>query len=259
MQELTNSITEINRLHHQAQLSAQNAVEHAKAAGALLLKIKGEMKHGSFSGWVEQNLEVSLRQAQRYMAAAKGKTANVKELFLKSDMVSHLQEGSSTDSSDEYRTGIWEGDLWVPEANYLYMIIDGQDRYWVAPASNGGTHVSRLYSGTRMSTHGFYWRYTIFSENHDPDFLNKYYVGTRFAPIYRKGIHDILKSYGLKDLKGATIYGFHCPEPLFRPFGEPDPEDWYWDDSIPSDDGLHQVHVKLGHANKKGISTFVGS
>lgn len=253
MQELANTITEINRLHHHAQLSAKDAVEHAKAAGELLLKVKSEMKHGTFSRWVEQNLEVSMRQAQRYMAAALGKTGNVQEVFLKNDMVSHLPEKTTKRS-----VGIWKNDVWIPEEGYLYMIIDDEDRYWVAPALNGATHVSRLYSGQRMSTHGFYWRYTVFSENHDPDFLNKYYVGTRFAPHYRKGIHGILKSYGLSNLKPENIHGFHCPEPLFRPFGEPESQYWYWDDNFSNDDLLYQMAVNRGSVNKFGVPKFVG-
>ena len=254
MQELANTITEINRLHHHAQLSAKDAVEHAKAAGELLLKVKSEMKHGTFSRWVEQNLEVSMRQAQRYMAAALGKTGNVQEVFLKNDMVSHLPQKTTKRS-----LGIWKNDVWIPETGYLYLIIPGdKDRYWVAPALNGATHVSRLYSGKRMSTHGFYWRYTIFGENHCPDLLSKYYVGTRCAPYLKIGIHDILKSYGLKDLRSATIHGFPCPEPLSRPFGEPEPEHWYWDDPFPEDDPLYNFFVKMDYVNAKGIPMYVG-
>jgi hypothetical protein len=64
---------EINRLHRLAYQSAEDAVTHAIAAGLLLVQVKNEMKHGKFLRWVQGNSKVSVRQAQRYMAAAQGK------------------------------------------------------------------------------------------------------------------------------------------------------------------------------------------
>ncbi len=64
---------EINRLHQLAHQLAADAVVNAVAAGDLLLEAKRELKHGQFQQWVKKTVNVSLRQAQRYMAAAEGK------------------------------------------------------------------------------------------------------------------------------------------------------------------------------------------
>ena len=76
---------EINRLHTLAKKMAIDAVEHARSAGLLLLEAKKEMKYGKFLLWVRDNVQVSLRQAQRYMAVAQGKTIPLRRLIEKSD------------------------------------------------------------------------------------------------------------------------------------------------------------------------------
>ena len=81
---------EINREHEFATNLADEAVEHAKRAGVLLLKAKAEIPHGEFGAWISSHLNVSQRQAQRYMAAALGKAIPVRALTHKSDTVSHL-------------------------------------------------------------------------------------------------------------------------------------------------------------------------
>lgn len=247
MSTLATTATEINRLHQEARASAESAVESAKAAGKLLLEAKASMKHGEFLPWIDANTSVSPRQAQRYMAAALGKSGSVRDVFPKSDMMSHLPRPLSRNSQ-----GVWDGDHWKPEPGYLYCISADNGTYWVAPARNGGTHVSRLYSDDLMSTDGFTWRYTIFAENDDSDFTYRYYIGTRHAPLSRSGIHEILKSYGLHDIKAAEIKGVKCDDTLERPFGEPDPETWYWDSSFP-DDGLYLTLKKNGLLNKRGV------
>jgi len=81
---------EINREHEFATNLADEAVVHAKRAGVLLLKAKAEIPHGGFGAWITSHLNVSQRQAQRYMAAALGKAIPVRALTHKSDTVSHL-------------------------------------------------------------------------------------------------------------------------------------------------------------------------
>ena len=62
----------INRHHTDATAHAQSAIDHARAAGDLLLRVKEELPHGEFIPWVEANCRVSPRQAQRYMRASRG-------------------------------------------------------------------------------------------------------------------------------------------------------------------------------------------
>lgn len=247
MSTLSITATEINRLHAQAHASAESAVDSAKAAGKLLIEAKASMKHGEFLPWIVANTSVSTRQAQRYMAAALGKFGNVRDVFPKSDMMSHLPPAPPRTS-----LGIWDGDRWVPEPGYLYCFSADNGTYWVAPAQGGGTHVSRLYSGDRMATDGFSWRYTIFAENDDPNISTRWYIGTRHAPLSRSGVHGILKSYGLHDIKAAKIKGVKFDDTLERPFGEPDPEQWYLDVPLPDDDLYLTLQIE-SRLNKRGV------
>lgn len=247
MSTLATTATEINRLHQEARASAESAVESAKAAGKLLLEAKASMKHGEFLPWIDANTSVSPRQAQRYMAAALGKSGSVRDVFPKSDMMSHLPPAPPRTS-----LGIWDGDRWIPEPGYLYCFSADNGVFWVAPAQGGGTHVSRLYSGDRMATDGFSWRHTIFAENDDPDLTARWYIGTRHAPLSRSGVHGILESYGLLDIKAAKIKGVKFDDTLERPFGEPEPEQWYWDSPLPDDDLYVTLQIE-GRLNKSGV------
>ena len=67
---------------------AKEAVESAKAAGALLLQVKASLPHGTWTTWLNANIDVSERQAQRYMATAKGKHVPLLLLANKTDTVS---------------------------------------------------------------------------------------------------------------------------------------------------------------------------
>lgn len=91
---------DINAAHIEAMRHAESAVEHAKRAGLLLLKVKQKLPHGLFGEWLDKNSAVSDRQARRYMAAAQGKplpmralksdTVSVLDAPVKYDTVSHL-------------------------------------------------------------------------------------------------------------------------------------------------------------------------
>lgn len=63
----------INCLHRKAEKKAKEALTFAIEAGKMLLQVKNSLPHGQFMPWVETNLDVSVRQAQRYMRLAKGK------------------------------------------------------------------------------------------------------------------------------------------------------------------------------------------
>ena len=89
---LTTWAADINAAHIEAMRHADSAMEHAKRAGALLLKVKQKLTHGLFGEWLDKNSAVSARQAQRYMQAAQGKPLPVRTIAapVKYDTVSHL-------------------------------------------------------------------------------------------------------------------------------------------------------------------------
>ena len=128
--------TEINNLSKQAIASAGEAVEHARKAGELLLEVKNQLPHGQFLQWVKQNITVSLRQAQRYMAAAQGKALVLKDLTGKYDKVSHLIESMDEleflrlvgkDGDQEIELAIIPIDKTFAHIAYLKTsVIDGQ-------------------------------------------------------------------------------------------------------------------------------------
>lgn len=116
--ELATMAQQIRVEHKAAQDHADQAIHHAKRAGDLLLKVKAELAHGEFLPWVDANLEVSRRQAQRYMGAAQGKPTSARKL--KSDTVSHLPAGTEN------------GANWLPEDESTGLMIELEPyRDWV--------------------------------------------------------------------------------------------------------------------------------
>jgi hypothetical protein len=81
--------SEINAHHQAAEEAAFSALDHARAAGDLLIEAKGRCKHGSWSDWLVANFRGSERTAQRYMKLATGwaeleaKTTRVSDLSLR--------------------------------------------------------------------------------------------------------------------------------------------------------------------------------
>ena len=187
-------ITQINKLHINAMKQAKEAVESAKAAGALLLQVKASLPHGTWTTWLNANIDVSERQAQRYMATAKGKHVPLLLLANKTDTVSVLQTTAQS-------KGIWKNGKWEPEPGCMYLFKEDGGTYWVLPSSVEGMwfHVCKHYHGRRMSTDGFARHHTIFSVVNDSDLTSKFYVGTT-TPLGWIGVGDVLKSYGLKDI-----------------------------------------------------------
>ena len=223
-------IDQINTHHKNATKHAKDAVESAKAAGELLLHMKATLPHGALTSWIKANLNVSDRQAQRYMAVAQGKTVPLRKLAGKTDTVSVLQTTAQSQ-------GKWKNEKWEPEAGCMYLFNEEGASYWVLPCTEGGKwfHVSKLYDGPRMSTDGFYRHYTIFSVVDDPDLTSKFYVGTT-TPLGWIGVGDVLKSYGLKDIEKSLIKGKPAKHSYERPFGEQSPENWYWGNNGDWDD-----------------------
>jgi hypothetical protein len=236
--------------HDQATKNATSAIEHAKAAGKLLLELKKTLPHGQFILWIRENCRISERHAQRYMAVAQGKPLPIRKLLVKNDTVSHLKP------VPKESTGTWVDDRWIPDRGFLYLFKEDEANYWVSPAANGGFHVCKHYSGERMSSDGFYWRYTVLAVNTDEDLTSQFYIGTRYAPMNDRCIHDILGSYGLKDLKGSLFFGVEDNDPSERPWGEPERENWYLD-SKTTDDGLYEFAKRKGLLNQNGVPFLI--
>lgn len=222
-------IGQINTHHQNAMRQAKGAVESAKAAGLLLLQLKTTIPHGEWTTWLKSNLTVSDRQAQRYMSVAQGKTVPLRKLAGKTDTVSVLDNQKSS-------AGVWKDGKWTPEAGCMYKFVEDEAEYWVIPdrQSDLWFHICKHYSGTRMNTDGFSRRYTVFSSITDPDSIYQYYVGTT-TPLGWIGVEAVLKSYGLKNLKGSLVKGKHTSLRFEFPKGEPEMCDWYWGDGEPDD------------------------
>jgi Protein of unknown function (DUF3102) len=74
LNRLPNLAAQINAAHVAAIDATLNAFECWVKAGELLIKAKSRVKHGKWEDWVENNLvNLSLRQAQKYMQVAKGR------------------------------------------------------------------------------------------------------------------------------------------------------------------------------------------
>jgi len=126
MTDLTNTVNEINRLHQLANSTAKQAIDYAKELGRLLLKIKKELPHGKFTSWLEENVAVSTRQAQRYMEAANGKDLKITDFSNKNDKMSHL-------SSNNYLDRIRMNPVWVPPAGYWFKCIYQNELFVIIP------------------------------------------------------------------------------------------------------------------------------
>lgn len=64
------------KIEHEAALgSARTALKHALRAGELLLEAKALVKHGQWLPWLSANVDVSERQAQKYMQLALNRPA----------------------------------------------------------------------------------------------------------------------------------------------------------------------------------------
>ncbi len=83
----TSTAADINRHHQLARDHADSAIQHAIEAGRLLLHVKTQLMHGEWRAWLAANVNVSERQAQRYMRAATGRPPSRRT---KNDTVSDL-------------------------------------------------------------------------------------------------------------------------------------------------------------------------
>lgn len=194
-------VDQINQLHKLASAKAQEAIDYAKQAGQLLLEIKQSLPHGQFTTWINDNLQVSLRQAQRYMNVAAGKMVPLRELSGKSDTMSHLSNFFTESELEQIIDRTWVS-KWVPEADNWYFTDTETDVYWVVPDKDDPTlfHVSHLYD--------------------DPECADEsLFDGTRWAE-HAEQVEISLRCFGLSDPKAAE-WEIKKKVGLTEPFGAP--------------------------------------
>ena len=79
-------VTQINAQHTECERAAHSALVHAMEAGRLLEQAKGQVEHGGWQAWVQENCAFSLRTAQAYMRVAR----NAGALEGKAQRAAHL-------------------------------------------------------------------------------------------------------------------------------------------------------------------------
>ena len=76
---LSNSLADLSARirveHHATSAALKSSVEHAMAAGDLLIEAKELVPHGQWLPWLAENCELSERTAQLYMRTAKNREA----------------------------------------------------------------------------------------------------------------------------------------------------------------------------------------
>lgn len=166
--EIIKDITsKIQELHASAQSYADKAVKDATSAGELLLEAKKQLPHGQFLYYIRTELSISVRQCQRYMAAAQGKgKLSLMELTTKCDRMSHLQK-------DE------QDGVFLPSAGFVYMLPNKE-----------GADILALVECTKGYENYFF--VTVY-ENQQ---------GTRWTtkrPVEDSLVHQNLEYFGLRD------------------------------------------------------------
>lgn len=185
--------------HDAAHKAADKALVHAKQAGALLLEVKAALPHGDFSLWVEKHLTVSIRQAQRYMAAAQGKAISVRKVKdalpapVKYDTVSlfKIRPGETVNLRMD-RGG------WVDELDIFPGTHEGCFHYLFTTGPKGGGdgyHVK--FSKTPITAQAV--TEVVFREMHDWEFAN----------ITRSKCEG--REYNLIGTTAAGVYWFGSP------------------------------------------------
>ncbi|VTU29498.1 hypothetical protein H6CHR_03207 [Variovorax sp. PBL-H6] len=154
-----NLASDINRACEQANEKADEAIGFAKLAGTLLLEAKAALPHGEWLPWLEANVWVTPRQAQRYMQVAQGRPLPVRSLAstsletvssetAKTTPVSHLEV-----DAPRLFAGDADAAEFVPAAGYCYaVILPDTTVYAVEPSLKhpGYFFVSKMDAATDM-------------------------------------------------------------------------------------------------------------
>src|ERR1700732_2297567 len=86
---LSNSLADlaarINAEHEAAGGALKRSLQHAIAAGELLLEAKDQLKHGQWLPWLKEHCQISERTVRLYMRVAKNKAqiGNVADLTVR--------------------------------------------------------------------------------------------------------------------------------------------------------------------------------
>ncbi len=197
---------EINSHAEQATAKANEAMHHAIEAGKLLLEVKASLAHGQFGAWLETNVKVSSRQAQRYMAAAEGKPVPIRSLSSKYDTVSHLTDESKQAVTD------WPVPTWTPTPGHWMSAVTNEAAWWVVPSLEhpGFFHISKFHQDAtaKADPNQVYW---------DGESL---FDGTK-RPVRADVVEPMLQHLGMKEPVNAEWTSREKPG-LSRPFGEPE-------------------------------------
>jgi len=192
-----NIASEINEHHAIAMAKAGEAIHHAKEAGRLLLEVKAALPHGEFGKWLEQNITVSVRQAQRYIAVAEGKQIPIRALTSKYDTVSHLTEAATSQIPEELREWLSEP-VFSPTVGYWYCVATEGAAYWLVPSLDHPDHF------------------------HISKLQGEFFDGTK-RPVPAWLVETHLQRLGM-DEPVRMEWNSQKKEGLSRPFGEPEAE-----------------------------------
>lgn len=196
----TTTAAEINRLHSLARSKANEAIGHAMAAGNLLLQAKAALEHGEWGSWLADNITVTPRQAQRYMALAQGKRMPIRAIA-KNDTVSHWPKPVDA----------WPVPRWMPTPGHWMHAATDDAAWWVVPSLEhpGFFHVSKLHSLARPEPEG---------KAGDWDGASVF-DGTK-RPVRADVVESFLQHMGMTAPSQVEWRAREKPG-LTRPFGEP--------------------------------------
>lgn len=151
-----NLASDINRLHELACSKADEAIDHAKKAGALLLEAKAALQHGEWLPWLEENIFMSARQVQRYMQVAQGRPLPVRSMASTASRanttpVTHLEV-----EAPRLFPGEPDAPEFVPEPGHCYaFVMPDTTVFAVEPSLKhpGFFFVSKMDAATNMVDH----------------------------------------------------------------------------------------------------------
>jgi hypothetical protein len=103
-EDLAALATAINAEHGAALAAARSSLEHAKAAGEMLIRAKKQCCHGKWLPWLKANVKFSERTARGYMSVARRwdevKSATVADLSLR-DALTALARGAEEPEAED--------------------------------------------------------------------------------------------------------------------------------------------------------------
>lgn len=202
----------INSEHAKASKHADRAVEHARRAGELLLEVKSHLPHGEWILWLTANCEVSDRQAQRYMRAARGLPISPQRI--KYDAMADLKSIVSGEVADMPNLSSVEAAKLIPTIGQWITTTVDDAAFHVVPSKEYPTmfHVSKLCRSPALGSDQN-------AETDDDGEPASWYCGTR-SPVPPSMVDQRLKHYGLACPSNCEWRAI-ATTGMSRPFGEP--------------------------------------